>query len=198
MVGRCTKLNRNKFGRKPDDESKLEAEKNRDAYVLKSGSAGDAGGRRMLVVAGAVARPTSCARQDRAALRHQQMPGNQRRALQMSRRRQANLQPGLQRPGGMRPHRTEGQRLRAEWFWRQLVSGCSPKRIPMRTLVTVTLGVVLLSSSLARAQQGAVLQLSPQDQQNITAQLGAGVVGAALPSQTITDPSVYFPLTQRS
>jgi hypothetical protein len=68
----------------------------------------------------------------------------------------------------------------------------------MRTLVTVTLGVVLLSSSLARAQQGAVLQLSPQDQQNITAQLGAGVVGAALPSQTITDPSVYFPLTQKS
>jgi len=68
----------------------------------------------------------------------------------------------------------------------------------MRTLVTVTLGLVLLTSSLARAQQGAVLQLSSQDQQNITAQLGASVVGAALPSQTITDPSVYFPLTQKS
>ena len=68
----------------------------------------------------------------------------------------------------------------------------------MRTIVTVTLGLMLLTSSLAGAQQGAVLQLSPQDQQNITAQLGAGVVGAALPSQTITDPSVYFPLTQKS
>src|SRR5277367_1273918 len=68
----------------------------------------------------------------------------------------------------------------------------------MRTLVTVTLGLVLLTSSLAGAQQGAVLPLPPQDQQNITAQLGAGVVGAALPSSAISDPSVYFPLEQKS
>jgi len=67
----------------------------------------------------------------------------------------------------------------------------------MRTLVPVVLGFVLVSSGLARAQ-GVVLQLSPQDQQNITAQLGPGVVGAALPSQPITDPYVYFPLQYKT
>ena len=66
-----------------------------------------------------------------------------------------------------------------------------------RILSTVTVGLVLLASSLAHAQ-GVVLQLPAQDQQNITAQLGPGVVGAALPSQPITDPSVYFPLQQKA
>jgi hypothetical protein len=65
-----------------------------------------------------------------------------------------------------------------------------------RILSTVAVGFVLLASGLARAQ-GVVLQLPPQDQQNISAQLGPGVVGAALPSQPITDPSVYFPLQQK-
>jgi hypothetical protein len=67
----------------------------------------------------------------------------------------------------------------------------------MRTLATLTLGFVLVSSGLARAQ-GVVLPLPPGDQQNITAQLGPGVVGAALPSQPITDPSAYFPLQDRA
>ena len=67
----------------------------------------------------------------------------------------------------------------------------------MRTAVTITLGFLLLASGSARAQ-GVVLPLPPQDQQNITAQLGAGVVGAALPSQPIGDPSIYFPLKNRS
>jgi hypothetical protein len=67
----------------------------------------------------------------------------------------------------------------------------------MRTLVSVVVGLVLMSSGLARAQ-GVVLPLSAQDQQNITAQLGPGVVGAALPSQPITDPSVYFPLQYKT
>src|SRR5271170_4215174 len=67
----------------------------------------------------------------------------------------------------------------------------------MRTLVTVTLGLLLASGSV-RAQ-GVVLPLPPpEDQQNITAQLGAGVVGAALPSNPINDPSVYFLLQQKS
>ena len=66
-----------------------------------------------------------------------------------------------------------------------------------RTLVTATLGLLLLASGSARAQ-GVVLPLPPEDQQNITAQLGAGVVGAALPSNPINDPSVYFPLQQKS
>jgi hypothetical protein len=67
----------------------------------------------------------------------------------------------------------------------------------MRTFVIVTLGLLLLVSVSAHAQ-GIVLQLPAQDQQNITAQLGAGVVGAPLPSQPISDPSVYFPLQERA
>jgi hypothetical protein len=67
----------------------------------------------------------------------------------------------------------------------------------MRTLVTATLGLVLLSSGLARAQ-GVVLPLPPEDQQNITAQLGPNVIGTPLPSQPISDPSVYFPLQDRT
>jgi len=61
----------------------------------------------------------------------------------------------------------------------------------------MTLGLLLLSSGLARAQ-GVVLPLPPEDQQNITAQLGPNVVGAALPSQPIAHPSAYFPLQDRA
>src|ERR1700691_2262437 len=71
------------------------------------------------------------------------------------------------------------------------------QRPSMRTLLVATLGFLLFASGLARAQ-GVVLPLPPEDQQNITAQLGAGVVGAALPSNPINDPSVYFPLQQKS
>src|SRR5260370_30549735 len=70
-------------------------------------------------------------------------------------------------------------------------------RPSMRTLVVATLGFLLFASGLAR-DQGVVLPLPPEDQQNITAQLGAGVVGAALPSSPINDPSAYFPLQQKS
>jgi hypothetical protein len=66
-----------------------------------------------------------------------------------------------------------------------------------RTLVAATLGLLLLSSGAARAQ-GVVLPLPAQDQQNITAQLGPGVVGAPLPSSPINDPSAYFPLEEKS
>jgi hypothetical protein len=48
------------------------------------------------------------------------------------------------------------------------------------------------------AADGAVLALSPEDQQEITTRLGAGVVGQALPSNPIADPSVYFPLQDRA
>jgi hypothetical protein len=78
---------------------------------------------------------------------------------------------------------------------------CSAQRIwsetVMRTLVTVTLGILLLASGLARAQ-GIVLPLPPDDQQNLTTVLGQGVVGAALPSNPIGDPSVFFPLSERA
>ncbi len=67
----------------------------------------------------------------------------------------------------------------------------------MRKFATITLGFLLLASGSVRAQ-GVVLPLPPEDQQNITAQLGPGVVGIALPSQAIADPSVYFPLQDKS
>lgn len=70
-------------------------------------------------------------------------------------------------------------------------------RIAMRTILTATLSLLLLASGSARAQ-GVVLPLPPEDQQNITAQLGPGVVGTPLPSSPISDPSVYFPLEQKS
>lgn len=67
----------------------------------------------------------------------------------------------------------------------------------MRKCVTIALGLLLLASGSVCAQ-GVVLPLPPEDQQNITAQLGPGVVGLALPSQPIADPSVYFPLQDKS
>ena len=67
----------------------------------------------------------------------------------------------------------------------------------MRTIVTVTLGMLMLASGVAHAQ-GVVLPLPPEDQQNISAQLGPGVVGMALPSNPIGDPSTYFPLQEKS
>ena len=67
----------------------------------------------------------------------------------------------------------------------------------MRILISMSLGLLLLASGSARAQ-GVVLPLPQQDQQNITAQLGPGVVGNALPSSPIDDPSVYFPLREKS
>ena len=69
--------------------------------------------------------------------------------------------------------------------------------IRMRMIVTVTIGLVLLASGSVRAQ-GVVLPLPAQDQQKITAQLGPGVVGIALPSQPISDPRVFFPLQNKS
>jgi len=44
---------------------------------------------------------------------------------------------------------------------------------------------------------GTVLPLPAKDQQVLTAQLGPGVVGAALPSQPIENAERYFPLQER-
>lgn len=63
----------------------------------------------------------------------------------------------------------------------------------VKSLAALTIGVVLLAAGMARAQ-GVVLPLPPDDQQKITAQLGPGVVGNALPSVPIDNPSIYFPL----
>jgi hypothetical protein len=63
----------------------------------------------------------------------------------------------------------------------------------VKRFAILTLGFLFLISGAAHAQ-GVVLPLPPADQQKIIAQLGPGVVGAALPSKPINDPSIYFPL----
>jgi hypothetical protein len=59
--------------------------------------------------------------------------------------------------------------------------------------VSIALGFILTASGYARAQ-GVVLPVPAADQAKLDAQLGPGVVGAALPSQPISDPTVFFPL----
>lgn len=61
------------------------------------------------------------------------------------------------------------------------------------TCMVVTCTVVIVLSRPAHAQR-MVRQLPLEDQQMITAQLGPGVVGKALPSEAIDDVSLYFPL----
>jgi len=78
-----------------------------------------------------------------------------------------------------------------------VVQWCDRGRKYLRRSVVVALSTVLLASGSARAQ-GVVLPLPPDDQQKIASQLGPGVVGNALPSQTISNVSTYFPLANRS
>jgi hypothetical protein len=62
--------------------------------------------------------------------------------------------------------------------------------------------VVALAVSVATAgaawAQGQVLPLPAADQQKLDAMLGAGVVGKALPSAPIEDPTHYFPLQEKT
>jgi hypothetical protein len=67
----------------------------------------------------------------------------------------------------------------------------------LQTLLTSTLVILLLASGLGRAQ-GVVLPLPAADQQKITAHLGPGVVGAALPSQPIQEESTNIPLQAKA
>jgi hypothetical protein len=66
----------------------------------------------------------------------------------------------------------------------------------VKGFVTLMFGLLLLISEGVHAQ--GVLPLPPEDQKRITAQLGPGVVGNALPSIPIGNVSTYFPLTNRS
>ena len=63
--------------------------------------------------------------------------------------------------------------------------------------LSVPLGVLLVASGAARAQD-VVLPLPPEDQQQIAALLGPGVVGNALPSKPIEDASAYFPFQDKA
>ena len=72
----------------------------------------------------------------------------------------------------------------------------------MRSLTRLAAGVAvaltLVSSAGQARAQGTVLPLPPADQQKLAANLGAGVVGAALPSERISDVSAYFPLHEKT
>lgn len=65
-------------------------------------------------------------------------------------------------------------------------------------LAAWALALVIVSSAPAARAQGPVLPLPATDQQPIAAHLGAGVVGAALPSDRIIDGSSYFPLADKT
>lgn len=69
----------------------------------------------------------------------------------------------------------------------------------LRILIATTCFVACGAPTLGRAwaQDGATIPLPPEDTQAITAMLGPGVVGQALPSSPIQDPTVYFPLQER-
>jgi hypothetical protein len=66
-----------------------------------------------------------------------------------------------------------------------------------RLAVTIAGLALLLSPGEARAQS-PVLPLPAADQQELTKYLGAGVVGAARPSEAILDVSSYFPLQEKT
>jgi hypothetical protein len=83
----------------------------------------------------------------------------------------------------------------------------SCRRIGSRVVTTLSLArlAIVLAVALAFVSpagdaraQGVVLPLPPADQQKLAANLGAGVVGAALPSEPISDASVYFPLNEKT
>jgi hypothetical protein len=72
---------------------------------------------------------------------------------------------------------------------------------PMRLLVITMLCCLTVAAAprgALLAADGVVLPLPPEDQQELASRLGPGVVGQALPSTPITDPSIYFPLQERA
>ena len=64
--------------------------------------------------------------------------------------------------------------------------------------VAIAAALIFVSSVGDARAQGTVLPLPPEDQQKLAANLGAGVVGAALPSEPIADASAYFPLNEKT
>jgi len=67
-----------------------------------------------------------------------------------------------------------------------------------RLAAVLAVTLALVSPAGEARGQGVVLPLPPDDQQKLAANLGAGVVGAALPSEPITDASAYFPLSEKT
>jgi hypothetical protein len=67
----------------------------------------------------------------------------------------------------------------------------------MRAPATATAALLALGLVAPALAADPVLTLPAEDAAEITHFLGTGVVGKALPSPTITDASIYFPLVER-
>src|SRR5437667_1756452 len=65
-------------------------------------------------------------------------------------------------------------------------------------LLALTAALAFVSPVGKARAQSTVLPLPPADQQKLAEHLGAGVVGAALPSERISDASTYFPLNEKT
>jgi hypothetical protein len=68
----------------------------------------------------------------------------------------------------------------------------------MRAFAATTMGLLALALGSPARAADPVLPLPPKDQAEITRLLGPNVVGKPLPSPTITDASVYFPLEEKA
>jgi hypothetical protein len=67
----------------------------------------------------------------------------------------------------------------------------------MRTILAL-LTITILAPAVSAAADGPVLPLTPDERAIIDAMLGPGVVGEALPSVPIGDPTTLFPLKDRA
>src|ERR1700758_1112804 len=65
-----------------------------------------------------------------------------------------------------------------------------------RIAIGVALGLTLMEPSMVLAAD-PILPLPPEDQKTIVKQLGADVVGEALPSKSIEDPGKLFPFDHK-
>ena len=90
--------------------------------------------------------------------------------------------------------------LRLLWpqFMKWAMAAFNRQNTSLAAVVTAAmLGFLLLTPKSARTQ-GVVLPLPTEDHRTIGAQLGPGIVGKALPSTPIEDPSIYFPLREKA
>ena len=71
-------------------------------------------------------------------------------------------------------------------------------RPPARLAACFAMALALVLPAAQARAQGPVLPLPAEDQQKLNANLGSGVVGAALPSERIGDVSAYFPLNEKT
>ena len=79
-----------------------------------------------------------------------------------------------------------------------LVGTRAVKMFSFSRLAAGAVALAIAWSGTAARAQGPVLPLPASDQQQIAAHLGAGVVGAALPSERILDALSYFPLQEKT